>query len=456
MRDAEPLLAHSGHRVHAAARPHTAEVTTATERAPATRWQAFSAMRHANFRIFWLSLVAFVSAQQVIQLVLLWAVYDLTESAFYVGVLGLANSIPAIAVTMFGGVIADRMDRRLILASAMSVQTLVAGAVFVLAVTGEATAVHLVVAAALIGAFMGLEGPSRQAILPHLVDREDLMNAVALFSSVWQGTRILFPLVGGFLYAATGLAGSFLAVTVAYMLSVALLLLVRTPPTVSSGEPFVRQMATGVTFIAKNGLFSSLIGFTFFNSFFGMSYIYLLPIFTKDFLGIGALGLGLLFSGSAAGALVGTLLIAAFGRDHHRNILLLGGAIVFGLTLVVFANLHHLGFAFPGLTVGFTTLALGIGVLAVSGAANSAYMITIQTVLQAAVPDDLRGRVMGVHGLTWSLMPLGGWQSAWVAGFFGAPIALTAGGVAIIMYTAAFVARPGFRRRVVEASPSAN
>ena len=433
-----------------------AGVTAATDRAPASRWQAFSAMRHANYRIFWLSLVAFVSAQQVIQLVLLWAVYDMTQSAFYVGALGLANSIPAIVVTMFGGVIADRMDRRLVLASAMSVQTLVASAVLILAMTGEAGALHLVIAAALIGAFMGLEGPSRQAILPHLVAREDLMNAVALFSSVWQGTRIVFPLVGGLLYASTGLAGSFLAVTVAYVLSVALLLLVRTAPTVSSGEPFIRQMASGVTFIGKNGLFSSLIGFTFFNSFFGMSYIYLLPIFTKDFLGIGAVGLGLLFSGSAAGALVGTLAIAAFGRDRHRNVLLLGGAVLFGVTLIMFANLHHLGFALPGLTIAATTLALGIGVLAVSGAANSAYMITIQTVLQAAVPDDLRGRVMGVHGLTWSLMPLGGWQSAWVAGFFGAPVALTVGGAAIVMYTAAFITRPRFRRRVIEAGPPGN
>ena len=315
----------------------------------------------------------------------------------------------------------------------------------------RSTALHLVVAAALIGAFMGLEGPSRQAILPHLVDREDLMNAVALFSSVWQGTRIVFPLVGGFLYAATGLAGSFAVVTVAYLLSVLLLLLVRTAPTVSTGEPFIRQMASGVTFIGRNSLFSSLIGFTFFNSFFGMSYIYLLPIFTKDFLGIGSVGLGLLFSGSAAGALLGTLAIAAFGRDRHRNFLLLGGAVLFGVTLIVFANLHHLGLALPGLTTAITTLVLGMGVLAVSGAANSAYMITIQTVLQAAVPDELRGRVMGVHGLTWSLMPLGGWQSAWVAGFFGAPVALTVGGAAIIMYTAAFVARPGFRRRVIEA-----
>ncbi|MDP7619605.1 MAG: MFS transporter, partial [Dehalococcoidia bacterium] len=134
-------------------------------------------MRHANFRIFWLSLLAFVSAQQVIQLVLLWAVYDITESAFYVGALGLANSIPAIVVTMFGGVIADRMDRRLVLVFAMSLQTIVAAGVVVIGLTSVVAAWHLVVAAALIGGLMGLEGPSRQAILPNLVDREDLMNA---------------------------------------------------------------------------------------------------------------------------------------------------------------------------------------------------------------------------------------------------------------------------------------
>ena len=425
----------------------------ATPNHPTTsRWQAFSAMRHANFRIFWLSLLAFVSAQQVIQLVLLWAVYDITESAFYVGALGLANSIPAIVVTMFGGVIADRMDRRLVLVFAMSLQTIVAAGVVVIGLTGVVAAWHLVVAAALIGGLMGLEGPSRQAILPNLVDREDLMNAVALFSSVWQGTRIVFPVIGGFLYALVGLTGSFVVVTAAFALSVVLILLVRTTPTIASTQPFFRQMSSGLAFIAKNSLFSSMIGLTFFNSFFGMAYIYLLPIFTKDFLGIGPIGLGVLFGGSAVGALFGTLGIAAFGRDRHRNFLLLGGALLFGITLIVFANLHQLSFALPGMSVAATTFALAIGVLAISGMANSAYMITIQTVLQAAVPDELRGRVMGVHGLTWSLMPLGGWQSSWLAGFFGAPVALTVGGVAVIFYATGIATRPGFRRRVVEAT----
>jgi MFS family permease len=426
---------------------------TATDQIPSSRWQAFSAMRHSNYRIFWFSLLAFVSAQQVIQLVLLWAVYDLTDSAYYVGALGLANSLPAILVTMVGGVIADRMDRRLVLMFAMSLQTIVAAGVVVIGIAGVVAAWHLVVAAALIGSLMGLEGPSRQAILPNLVDRKDLMNAVALFSSVWQGTRIIFPVIGGFLYAVVGLTGSFAVVTAAFALSVVLIVFVRTTPTIASSEPFVRQMVSGLAFIKNNNLFSSMIGLTFFNSFFGMSYIYLLPIFTKDFLGIGSVGLGVLFGGSAVGALFGTLGIAAFGRDRHRNFFLLGGAVLFGSTLIVFANLHHLSLAIPGLSVTATTFAMAIGVLAVSGAANSAYMITIQTVLQAAVPDELRGRVMGVHGLTWSLMPLGGWQSSWVAGFFGAPIALTVGGVAIIVYAAGVVARPGFRRRVVEATP---
>ncbi|MBI4236455.1 MAG: MFS transporter [Chloroflexi bacterium] len=425
----------------------------------AARWQSLGALRYPRFRVFWISLVAFVGAMQVLQVVFAWALYDMTGSAFLLGLLGGVTSVPTILTSLAGGVIADRMDRRLLLVVAMALQALVVTGVAVLAVASTLAPWHLLLAAGLLGAIAGVDAPARQAILPDLVERKDLMNAVALFTSVWQGTRIVGPFLGGVLLETMGLAACFALVAASFLGAMLLLLLIRTTRARGrTGEGFLRQMSGGLGFIRRNTLFSSLIGMTFFNSFFGMSYIFLLPIFAKDILGVGATGLGLLMGSSALGGLVGTLAVAALGRERHRNALLLGGASLFGTTLILFAYLHRLPlpvlpWSFVLLNVPITaTVLAAILVLALSGAGNSAYMITIMTILQATVPDELRGRVMGVHGLTWSVMPLGGLQGGMVANFLGAPFAVALGGSAVIVYTVAVAARAGFRRRVLGAA----
>jgi MFS family permease len=432
----------------------------ATSAAPRRRFQAFGALQSANFRTFWLSLVAFVSANQVLQIILAWAVYDMTKDPLYLGLLGGVMSIPAIAVTFFGGVIADRLDRRQVLLLSMVLYSANIGALTLLSGLGILAPWHLLASGAVIGAVTGLDGPSRQAIIPNLIERKDLMNAIALFSAVWQGTRIVGPFLGGVMVETVGLTLSLAVVTAAFVLSGVLLLFVRVVQVRGATEGFLAQVTQGLGFIKRNPLFYNLIGMTFFNSFFGMSYIFLLPIFAADILDIGAAGLGLLMGASALGSLVGTLSVAAFGKERHRYALLLGGAVVFGGTLVLFAYLHLLPLPdlFSGvsiLSIPLTgTVLLALAVLAVSGAANSAYMITIQAVLQGAVPDELRGRVMGVHGLTWSLMPLGGLQGGTIANFFGAPFAVALGGVAVVAYALLAVARPSFRQQVTEASAS--
>lgn len=426
--------------------------------APKKRWQAFGALRHPHFRTFWFSLIAYVSAVQILQIVLAWAIYDMTNSAIYLGLFGGAMSIPAIAVTFFGGVIADRLDRRQILLIAVVVHAINIGTVALISFLGLLAPWHLLLSSAFLAGVMGMEGPSRQAIIPNLIDRQELMNAIALFSAVWQGTRIVGPFLGGIFIEAFGLTTSLTVVASMFLLSTFLLAFVRADQVKTQGEAFLTQMVDGLAFIRKSPLFYNLIGMTFFNSFFGMSYIFLLPIFAADILNMGAAGLGLLMGASALGSLTGTLVIAAFGKDRQRNTFLVGGAVLFGATLIVFAYAYLVPFSSPLSDVVLfgvpmtTAVLLTVIVLPISGAANSAYMITIMTVLQAAVPDELRGRVMGIHGLTWSLMPLGGLQGGFVANFFGAPFAVAVGGAAVIGYSLLAVARPSFRRRVDDAT----
>ena len=163
---------------------------------------------------------------------------------------------------------------------------------------------------------------------------------------------------------------------------------------------------------------------TFFNSFFGMAYVMLMPIFAVDILDVGAKGQGLLLGMSGAGALVNTLYIGARGSVPHRGLAIIAGAVLFGLAVAAFAlTAEYVG-----------SLSLAMGLMFIMGIFNSLYMISIQSSLQIMVPDRMRGRVMGFYGMTWSIMPLGGLQASALTSIWNAPIAIAAGGLAVAAF----------------------
>jgi MFS family permease len=189
------------------------------------------------------------------------------------------------------------------------------------------------------------------------------------------------------------------------------------------GNP-IQDIKEGLKFIKVNSIFSFLICMTFFNSFFGMAYVMLMPIFAVDILEEGAKGQGLLLGMSGAGALVNTLYIGARGSVPNRGLAIIGGAVMFGLAVAAFAlTAEYVG-----------SLSLAMGIMFVMGIFNSIYMISIQSSLQILVPDRMRGRVMGFYGMTWSIMPLGGLQASALTSIFTAPIAIAAGGLAVALF----------------------
>ena len=230
-----------------------------------------------------------------------------------------------------------------------------------------------------------------------------MLNAVALNSMVWQGTRVIGPAVGGIIIGTKlGVSPGFFAPFLGFLAMAVMVSTLRLPPVKrAEGASFLHDMAQGINFVRANTIFAFLISMTFFNSIFGMSYIFMLPVFAKDIFEIGSAGLGLLHAVSGVGAVLGTLITASLGDFQRKGLLVLGGATLFGAFLILFAA--------SGSLIVFLPLSLVF--IFCAGVSASMYMITIMSALQLMVPDHLRGRVMGIYGMTWSLLPVGAMQA---------------------------------------------
>ena len=338
------------------------------------------------------------------------------------GYVGLVNALPSIALNLFGGVFADMFDKRRLIIACQLVTALL---IFILAVMTMFDVLHiyyLLLIAFLAGAVNAFDQPARQALYPHLIDRSAIMSAVSLNSAIWQGTRIVAPAIAGGIIAYLGTSISFFISGAGFITMALVTVALKIPeiPRGGSGNP-ARDMLDGMKFIMSNSAFSFLIAMTFFNSFFGMAYIFMMPIFSVDILKVGADGQGVLMGVSGAGALATTMILGSVGNFRQKGLMLIGGATAFGLTLMLF-----------GLTAqAYPSYYLVMVIMVFIGIFNSIYMISIMSSLQMMVPNNMRGRVMGFYGMTWSIMPLGGMQGNWIANYLGAPIAVMIGGFAV-------------------------
>lgn len=377
------------------------------------------ALRYPTYRRYWTGALASVSGFQILRFAELWLVHQLTGSPLALGYVGLANAAPAIGLNLFGGVLADKLDKgRLIVAS----QAIAAALVFALATLTLVDAVqvwHIIAIAFLAGVLEAFHGPAHESLYPHLVDRSAIVSAVALDSSLWQGNRIIAPAIAGFIIATAGTAAAFYVAGLGFLLMAVVVATMKIPPIPrTKGTSPARDLVDGLRFLKRNSIFGFLIGMTFFNSFFGLGYVMLMPIFAVDVLGVDADAQGVLLSVGGVGALITTLWLSSRTSTRGRGALVIGGAVAFGLSLAAFALTSEI--------VGSYGLALVL--MFTMGVTNSAYMISVMSSLQIMVPDSMRGRVMGLFGMTWSFLPLGGMQAGALATFIGAPMAIAVGG----------------------------
>ena len=370
-----------------------------------------------------LGTLASVSGFQIVRFAQFWLMYELTGSPLALGFVGLAQALPGIVLNLIGGVFADKLDlRRLIMVN----QVLTAGLIFLLATLTLLDLIevwHVLAIAFVAAAVNAFDEPARQTIYPLLIERQALTSAVALNSAIWQSNRIIAPAVAGLIISLAGTPAAFYVAGAGFLTMAVVIYFLQVPRITrdSHGNP-AQDMVEGLSFIRKNSLFSFLIGMTFFNSFFGLAYIMLMPVFAVDILKIGPDGQGVLMSVGGAGALLATVWLSSRDTTRAKGWLIIGGAVTFGLSLVAFAlTSQYIG-----------SYSLAAALMFAVGLFNSAYNISVQSSLQMMVPDDIRGRVMGLYTMTYSISPLGALQAGALAGLVTTPIAIAIGGLIVV------------------------
>jgi len=377
----------------------------------------FAALKARNYCLYWFGLVFYVLGHRAEYVTFAWMTWEVTHDPLSLGYLGLAQGAPLLVFHLCGGVLADRTDRLRLLIGTQALTAVVLTIAFGLTVLGWVRLEHLLVLAALSNTFRAFDEPSRLALIPQLIDRARLANAIALGSIPWQAGRMIGPSIAGILIAAFGGAIGFgLAAGASYLALVLysrLQVYGRTPT--SDGQHVLRQFTDGLSFVVRNFVFASLIGLALFNSVFGLSYVTLLPIFADWYFHAGSSGYGLLNAAHGLGALAGTLTVATVAaRIPRPGTALLLGATCMGLLLMAFSQSPAMWVALP--------------LLALVGFSNTFYLTQVSTFIQQGVPDQLRGRVLSIYSLCWNLLPLGGLVSGVLAAAVDARFAILFGG----------------------------
>jgi MFS family permease len=373
----------------------------------------FRAFRHPDFARFATGQTISLVGTWMQMIAQGWLVLELTGSAFDVGMVTTLGTLPILLFTLYGGVVADRVDKRRFIMILQGIMMVEAAALAGLTLSGVVT-VHWVWALALIhGTAVAFEVPARQSYLVELVPREDLVSAAALNSTIYNLARVIGP----------GVAGVVLAVSYVAVLVGLVKIRHREELLRSAERPSV---FTGVHFIAAEPTLKALTSQMILMTIFGVSFIPILPVFARDVLGTEASGYGALTSAIGIGAAMGAIIVGGIGRRIPRARLASGGAIALGVSVISFSLMRSLT---PGLIC-----------MAVTGAAMATTGISTATSLQLAASSDLRGRVMAVYSfVVLGLAPVGAFQAGWVGEHWGTPIAIGASGVIALL--GAFILR---------------
>lgn len=399
----------------------------------ARRRQMFRALSHRNYRLFWIG--AFLSnvgtwMQAVAQG---WLVLQLTNSAFWLGLDAFMATAPGFVFTLVGGVFADLIDRRRLLLYTQVVAGVAALGLAGLVATGAVNRWMVLGFSFVTGCCMALASPSYLAMTYDLVGREDLTNAIALNSTQFQLSRVVGPALAGVAFRTLGLAGCFFANGLSFIAVIVALWMVRTQghttPAAHSmrdRRALWRDLIEGFHYVRNRPRVSALLTLSSINSLFGAPYFSMVPIFARDIFHLGETGLAVMTGTAGAGAFLGALLVAYLGDFRRKGWLVLGGAILFGLSIVGFALSSKLAFSLTSL------FALGFA-LVVSVA-------TTNTLLQKLVTDRMRGRVMSMFLLSFmGTMPIGNIIAGAASNEFGPQYTLAVGGF-IVMVVATGVA----------------
>ncbi len=388
------------------------------------------ALRHRNFRLFFAGQLISLTGTWMQQVAQSWLIYRLTHSALLLGAIGFAGQIPSLFFGPFGGHVADRYDRRRVLVLTQSASMILAFVLAALTLTNVIREWEIFMLAALLGIVNAFDVPVRQAFLVQMVEREDLMNAIALNSSMFNGARIVGPAIAGLLVAAIGEGWCFFANAVSYIAVIIGLLMMSLPrlvPQSISGSPW-ENIVEGFHYVATTTPIRALLLLLGLVSFAGMPYTVLMPVFADQILHQGARGLGILMGASGIGALVGSVMLAMRSSVRGLGRWVAIASFAFGASALAFAFSKN--------------FVLSIIVLVPLGISMMVQMASSNTLIQSMVRDELRGRVMSVYTMMFvGLGPIGALVAGSMAEHAGAPRTVAAGAVLTILGSIVFAIR---------------
>ncbi|MDD5371160.1 MAG: MFS transporter [Anaerolineaceae bacterium] len=406
---------------------------------PHRRWfhpaRTFTALKYPNYRLWFYGQLASLVGTWMQSTAQGYLVFQLTHSPAYLGYVGFAAGIPSVLLMLFGGVLSDRMSRRKLMVITQSSMLVLAFTLAALTFTGLIRPWEIVLMAFLLGVANAFDAPARQAFVLEMVSREDMGNAIALNSAMFNMATAAGPAIAGLAYAAVGPAWCFTINGISFLAVIVALVMMKLAPFVPQehSSSAITELKAGLTYVIHHPDVRILIAMLGLVSIFGMGYVTLIPAWAVNILKGDATTNGLIQSARGVGSLLGALMIASLGRFSYRGKLLTVGTFVFPVLLLVFSFIR--------------VLPLSLVVMVGVGWGFMVYANLTNNLVQHHVPDELRGRVMGIYSLTFfGMMPIGALLAGTLAQQLGAPMAIEiTAGISLALAFLLFIAVPKIR-----------
>ncbi len=393
------------------------------------RHHLFSPLRHRDFRLFWTGLLLSSVGSQFTTVAMAWQIYELTNSPLQIGMIGLVRAVPQMIVLLFGGLLADAINRRTLMMITQGSLFLISGALSLSTFAGQMTVPKLYGVAVFLALFSSLDAPSRHAIVTNLVPAEDLSRALAISSTQRQIATIAGPSIAGIVLAVAGPGACYAVDAISWLIMIAALALIRAELPAHGGWRTIslESLRAGFRFVWHHSVIFPFLMMDLGANFFG-SIRSLYPIYARDILAVGPQGLGILYAASAAGSLIGALGFSTWGPVRRAGRWILAGVTVYGLCLLGFAHSRYFW--------------LSVLLLAGTGIGDTISAILRATINQLSTPDELRGRMSSINSVFTNSGPqLGQFQAGALAAAIGAEFSVTTGALVILFIVALLVAR---------------
>ena len=394
-----------------------------------------AALNHRDFRFFWTGQLISLIGSWMQSVGQSWLVLDLTGSAFKLGLIGTLQFLPVLLFSLFAGAVIDRLPKRRLLVVTQSTLMLLAFLLAALVKSGHVQYWHIAVMALVLGCVNTLDMPARQSYVVEMVGKEDLVNAIALNSAIFNGARMIGPAVAGALIAKYGVATAYALNGASFLAVIGALLAIRADglPAPRKNTTVLEEVREGVRFVWRTPVTLLMLSLLLFVSIFVLNWNVLVPLLARQVLGLEAQGFGFLMSALGAGALLGALVLAQMGRRNPLFPIVVGGAIA------VAAAALAMGFVRSPQPAEALLFAVGVAQILFTAACN--------TTVQVTTPDALRGRVMSIYSLVFAgVAPIGSLMMGSVTEAWGALWGFRFGGAMGLLAVLALLAWWALRR----------